>query len=232
VVAWKRSSTPGAPIASCRYSRPSRTGRPGHRRCVPPRPAAAPHQSRGLRGQGAPWSPARPWTQAAWRSLDSRLAGTARQRPARRCGRSWPPGGCATALVGRRRGWVEGDQLGGAGRLGASLVGELGPQISLVGPQQRRGCPAMRAVGNAPQDDPSLNRLGSTPTWAATSGMVSRAPVMRLRGRWFATEPPGRRDRTFPAYRDVPTNPAGQFSRPAQRPSDGASPSDAPRRQP
>jgi hypothetical protein len=45
-------------------------------------------------------------------------------------------------------------------RLGKSLLGELGPQICLVGPQQRRGGPAMRAVGNAPEDDPSLNRLG------------------------------------------------------------------------
>ena len=41
-----------------------------------------------------------------------------------------------------------------------SLVGELGPQIGLVGPQQRRGCPAVRAVGNAPEDDPALDRLG------------------------------------------------------------------------
>src|SRR4029453_2659090 len=65
--------------------------------------------------------------------------------------------------------------------------------------------------------------LGSTPTWAATSVMVSRAPVMQLRSRSFATEPPGRRDRTFLAYRDVPTNPAEQFSRPAQRSSNGAS---------
>jgi hypothetical protein len=46
----------------------------------------------------------------------------------------------------------------------------------------------MRAVGNASQDDPSLAVLGSTPTCAATSGMVSRALVMQLRSRSFATE--------------------------------------------
>src|SRR4029450_2888836 len=30
------------------------------------------------------------------------------QRPERRCGRSWPLGGCATALLVRRRGWDRG----------------------------------------------------------------------------------------------------------------------------
>jgi hypothetical protein len=40
------------------------------------------------------------------------------------------------------------------------LVGDLRPQIGLIGPQQRRGCPAVRPMRNAPQDDPSLDRLG------------------------------------------------------------------------
>jgi hypothetical protein len=38
---------------------------------------------------------------------------------------------------------VEGDQLGGAGRLGSLVVGDLGPQVGLVGPKQRGGRPAM-----------------------------------------------------------------------------------------
>jgi hypothetical protein len=38
---------------------------------------------------------------------------------------------------------IEADQLRCADRLSMSLVGELGPQIGLVGPQQRRGCPAV-----------------------------------------------------------------------------------------
>jgi hypothetical protein len=70
-------------------------------------------------------------------------------------------------LAGRaQRSWygtavgIEGNQLGCAGRLSASLVGELRPQIGLVGPQQRRGGPAVGSVGNAPKDDPSLDRLG------------------------------------------------------------------------